>query len=289
MKILIFFVSITFSANASSFQVPVNGEHPVCLDIRYASKDPGFYHNVYGASYKNIAKESFIYSLMASNVYEEYEGGKPEFYIHGWNKLEEKTHTWKGMGAHVYKSTNPPERIVIAFEGTNSKSIVDWIFGNLNLYWKGQYSDAEELIDRISAEHPDSTIVTTGHSLGGGLAIHAALYHKNVDAYAFNSSPRIFHPGEIHNSESKITLISENEDVLEELRAQWNALKDIELTGPYNEFDFLDLKTNNQSQISEHAIYYIARGLTIVAAEAGDEDAKIILQTYSSPAKICRQ
>ena len=283
MKVILYVILMSFSHHVFSAAVDINGSHPVCSNLKYASRDVGHYADAYDDTYKQIAINSFMYALMASNSYEEYEGGKPKFHTNDWELIEKKTSTWKGMGAHVYRSNLDNKDIVIAFEGTNPLSINDWLFGNLNIFWKGQYSDAEELIDRIAKQYPDTNIITTGHSLGGGLAIHAALYRGNTKAYAFNSSPRIFIPDDIENINGvDITVISENNDILKFFREKLRAFKNIKLTGPYNKFDFL-----SETALNEHSIYFIARGLTIVAASAGDIVAEITMWSYPLDETIC--
>ena len=275
MRSLIFMliVGCMFNANAKDITESIVGnEHPVCGDVMYASKNWEYYEDVYGAEYKKVARQSYVYALMASNAYEDFENKKPDFKISGWEQVGPKRTTRKGMGAHIYRSTAGPQTVAIVFEGT--KQGRDWFFGNLNFFWKGQYRDAEVLIKEIAAQYPKAKLVTAGHSLGGGLAIHAALHNGKVDAYAFNTSPRIFNSDDYDATNTSITLISENDDVLEKLRKKWKSFDTLEISGPYNKFDFLDLKTNNNDRIGEHSIYFIARGLLIVAAADGDEQAR---------------
>lgn len=269
VKIKIAIILVLYGSLAGAEYIPMNGKHLYCSDIKYLSKDLGHYvePDAYSKRYDDIAKESFIYSLMASNVYEEYDGGKPEFFVRGWEKEREKVTTWKGLGAHIYRSKFEPNNFVIAFEGTNSTSLLDWIFGNLNLGWKGQYADAAALVQKIKTTYPSSKIVTTGHSLGGGLAIHAALYHGNIDAYAFNSSPRVFKE-DVKDTNSRIVLISEDEDILQSLRKFLGTLDSVTTTKPFDEFDFL-----KSSKLNEHSIYHISRGLMLVAASADNNDS----------------
>lgn len=268
------FAACAFDAIAKDITASIVGdEHPVCSDVKYASTDWSFYQNAYGADYKDVARRSYPFALMASNVYEHFDSKKPEFAVPGWEKVESKRTTRKGMGAHIYRSTTGPESVAIVFEGTN-KGARDWLFGNLNLFWKGQYKDAEKLITEIAERYPEARLVTTGHSLGGGLAIHAALHHGGVEAFAFNSSPRVFNSRRYDPSESTVTLISENEDILEKFRKRWGGLAGLTIEGPFNKFDFLDLATNDNDRVVEHSVYFIARGLLIVAAAGGDESAR---------------
>lgn len=237
------------------------GEHPFCTNIKFASNDFDHYDGVYRADYYDVAKESFIYSWMASNAYEDYGGKKPEYEFESWKRVGNKVSTWRGMGAHVYLSDDL-DRVVIAYEGTNSSSIGDWLFGNFNIFWKGQYGEALKLAKNVVERYPDAKLVTTGHSLGGGLAIHVALHINDTVAYAFNSSPRVFAPRRRNNPDSRLVIVSENVDVLRKIRSAW---KTLDTYDQYDEFDFL-----NSDKITEHSIYYIGRGLANVAASTGE-------------------
>jgi hypothetical protein len=100
--------------------------------------------------------------------------------------------------------------LAVAFRGTDFSSPVDWV-ANSNWFWRylprhsDQYSDVAMNIgndlaryaeERANAGQPIKELVTTGHSLGGGLAqylayslpSHAAL-PRVKKVYAFNPSP----------------------------------------------------------------------------------------------------
>jgi len=237
------------------------GEHPFCSNIKFASNDFDHYDGVHNTEYYDAAKRSFRFAWMSSNAYEDYDGKKPQYVFSRWIQVGEKVTTWRGMGAHVYLSEDLG-KVVIAFEGTNFDSPRDWFFGNLNLFWKGQYNEAYKLAKNVKREYPKAKIITTGHSLGGGLAIHVALKIDGVETYAFNSSPRVFAPDRIETPNSSIVLISENNEALNKIRAIWSTLDGYE---EYSEFDFL-----NTDILTEHSIYYIGRGLAMVAASTDD-------------------
>ena len=287
MRVVITLCLLLNALAVSAEKVQPDGTHPVCQKIKHMSTDAEHYQRAYGRSYKRIASRSFEYALMASNVYEKYEGSNPKFDIPKWDQVGDKRANWRGFGAHIYKSTQGRQRVAVAFEGTDQDSLADWIFGNLNVYWKGQYGDAELLVDEIAEAYPNAEIITTGHSLGGGLAIHAALHHSNVTAFAFNSSPRIFMPDPFTENGSEIILISENEDVLEGLRKHWGTFDKIEVSGPFNEFDFLDLASNNNDKVVEHGMYAIARGILLVAASSRNQVAGSILAELENMQTSC--
>lgn len=88
--------------------------------------------------------------------------------------------------------------IAIVFRGT-VHSLSSW---NANFHWlskflpiKNQYEETQalipDLVSQITAQIGlDYTIITTGHSLGGGLAQYANYLDKNIRySFVFNSSP----------------------------------------------------------------------------------------------------
>jgi len=252
------------------------GNHPNCSDVKFASTDYEHYRNFREQRYFDIAVESFQYAWMSSNTYEDYEGKKPKFHFCSpertnctWEQIERKR-KWSGLGYHIYRSA-VNNTIAIAFEGTKRDSINDSIFGNFTLLGYGQYAQARRLVKKQIAENPNMRIVTTGHSLGGALAIHAAIHHDNVTAYTFNTSPLVHPPLIKQLSNSRIVVISEDRDILSQFRSRFFKISiKINPDDSYTEFDFV-----HSDNITEHSIYYLTRGLTMVAALADKESRQI--------------
>lgn len=78
----------------------------------------------------------------------------------------------------------------IVFRGTRPGIGSDLATDIMNLVGveSGYYEWASALVARIAREHPDFRIVTTGHSLGGGLAIFAVMRNPGTRAFVFNPS-----------------------------------------------------------------------------------------------------
>jgi hypothetical protein len=102
-----------------------------------------------------------------------------------------------GLEYQVWRRTDCHEA-VIAFRGTDAGDIGDWI-SNFRWFVLAPYFDE---YDQVGAEIRDvinkiyasgcrhARIIVTGHSLGGGLAQHAAYGDKRITyVYAFDPSP----------------------------------------------------------------------------------------------------
>ncbi len=116
----------------------------------------------------------------------------------------------EGLYFEVWQSADAPQRVVVAFRGTDFTSLKDW---KANLRWfmrfvpgiEDQYTLVsrnlsvefrKELVRRIqSGETASEAVVTaTGHSLGGGLAQHFAYSYRapgDPDVTAGRNFPRI--------------------------------------------------------------------------------------------------
>jgi len=270
---VIFISSFTISAIAA-IEVPKDGGHPTYDYIKYASCDYSYYQNgydnsgkVYGEHYEYIANKSFIYALMASNAYHDIS----EFKIPGWQRMDILYFkTGKGLSVDVYRSRNTKD-IVLSFRGTDGLN--DWVHANLRFMGARQYDQAIYYTELISKTYPDYKITVTGHSLGGGLALHTSLNLINIDAYAFNTSPRVYKLEESEIDSSYRLILSEKGELLEYFRNMFIGLGTIHFDGPYDEFNFLD-----DTPYLQHGIYYIARGLTLLAASTGNSLAKKIMR-----------
>jgi len=123
-----------------------------------------------------------------------------------------------GTDANGFVAVDPNNhRIVVSFSGTDPLSIRNWIDdistlktnfpfcsgcevhnGFYNTYLSVQ-SQVLTLVKEARTQHPDFSILVTGHSLGGAMAVHAALDLKlslglsTEDIYTFGQ-PRVGNP-----------------------------------------------------------------------------------------------
>jgi hypothetical protein len=104
---------------------------------------------------------------------------------------------------------------ILAFKGTDEK--IDWPNGDLAVGVSIPYKSAKKHLKNYIKEHPDRKVVVTGHSLGGGLALSVSLW-EGVDAYVFNSSPRVFDGFTDHAAPATRKAIYQEGDILQKIR-----------------------------------------------------------------------
>ena len=166
---------------------------------------------------QEIARESFIYAQMAYNAYQ-----RPNsFALHdSIDQLPPETRGY-GFQATVFEVRSGADlrEIVIAYRGTDGLTNVrDWLFGNLG---RTQYRLARDLYREVRERYPEGTrIVTTGHSLGGGLAIHISTNEPDVPAYVFNYSYKRHWEGRRYAHTRRVGIV-ESGDILGIVRGIW--------------------------------------------------------------------
>lgn len=156
--------------------------------------DPSYLETAYSEAHRLAAVEGAVYALLASNTYED--AGQPQFTLPaGWTLLQRSAAG--DLHYQLYEQQRDGVRLkrVLAFRGTDSHR--DWWSGNIT---GAQYQQAAQITEQILAQYPDAPLVATGHSLGGGLALHVSMRFAGVSAYAFNPSPLVREPAAIaHN------------------------------------------------------------------------------------------
>ena len=145
-----------------------------------------------------LAQDSYVYAQMSTNAYrDEYDGnyienqsfnlGPKYKFIKTLSQPNDKI----GLAYHVYQKGNDEniEEIVLVFRGTEFTHLNDWIYGNIGTAQRNRA--VNEAYENVKAAYPDvNRVVTSGHSLGGGLATHVSLNRETVHNYVFNTSPR---------------------------------------------------------------------------------------------------
>ena len=179
-----------------------------------------------------IADEVSLYSMMASNAYAR-SSQKLRFPIEalGWKKVDLKgrpveagknSYTSKtfigkifsNLQFDIWEDSNSP-KTVIAFKGTDEK--IDWETGNLAIGISIPYKSAKKHVREYINAHPDRKVIVTGHSLGGGLALSTSFW-EGVDAFAFNTSPRLFDGKDDANMPASRLAVFEQGEILQKIR-----------------------------------------------------------------------
>lgn len=179
-----------------------------------------------------------------------------------------KTH---GFNYTVYDKRNAAgvlERRVIAYRGTDSRQLADWIYGNIGSTQRAQgLALYKEERTKLDGEGGGSVPITvTGHSLGGAIAIQVSLENEGVDAYVFNTSPRytLIPP----NTNQRVA-IAERGDILEVLRNRSMPVRQ----------DMLIINCHpSEGRVSSHSVRGLAACVTWIAAKT-DAAAKASVAT----------
>lgn len=171
-----------------------------------------------------------------------------------------------GFNYTVYDKRNGAgklERRVIAFRGTDANQLTDWVYGNLSNTQRNQGVELYKLErDKLDAEGGKAIpITTTGHSLGGAIAIQVSLENEGVDAYVFNTSPRYTL---IQPNANKRVGVAERGDILEVLRNRSMPTR--------HDMMIINCRPTD-GRFSAHAIRELAECLTWIAAKS-DNAAK---------------
>jgi Protein of unknown function (DUF2974) len=238
--------------------------------------------HTHSAEGKALAREAFVYAMLANNVYRDDED-KPVFATPGWTVVRR----WKSEADLVLEEVEHIENgrviaLAVVFEGTNG-NIADWK-ANLSVWREPvQYAQAQAHVERLRAEprYRDVPIVLVGHSLGGGIAINVALRQSSperpLDVYAFNTSPRGFYRPLSPTPAGAIHVLDEHGEWLLAGRAAWWG-KFRRLGRPMT-YNFLNFKKRHLSKsISEHSIYRFSRALLLLSVGTGDPYAKAVFR-----------
>ncbi len=219
----------------------------------------------YDEGYYRTASESWLQAMLAANAYDPAGAGRfklPE-------TVSERAFfdPGRGLQAKLYAigaEQGQPHKLVIAFRGTTS--LYDWLFGNL---LNSQYALADTLVAAIRQQYPTVELIATGHSLGGGLALHVSMVFDGVSAYAFNPSYKVLSPP-IPKMNRRV-VVGASGDILALQRRFWFQ----------PEVD-VDHPAYNCTHVNQHDITLLSRCLLHVAA-AGEQRAQLTLAQNRSP------
>lgn len=229
-----------------------------------------------------LAKRHYLHAVMANNSYRAPDN-KPIFIIPNWyliNSLESTS----GFGLLLYgnrPTAAESSDLVVAYRGTDFESLDDW-GNNLSPKEPMQYKQAFSHLNELRKLNPSAKITVTGHSLGGGIALNMSMRMREIDAVAFNASPRIYFgkTSKLPNYRAHLYELGEG---LNGLFGPWIRVRLPNETA-YGNYNFLDYRVISFSPVQEHGIYELTRGLILVAMTRGDEQAQRLFAANISEA-----
>jgi pimeloyl-ACP methyl ester carboxylesterase len=281
-----------------------------------------------------FARELLPYALLAAKAYEDENGVAPNdkpalkklvadahSWLVGWRHLDrlpapgtcKPDGGWcislEGLGVRIWLHQQPGaalcDEAVIAFRGTDFNSSEDWL---ANIRWftrllpvRDQYDQVYDLMPQFMTRLKDepcfgeaTRVVTTGHSLGGGLAQLAAYTDGHVSrVYAFDpSSVTGFYmvPSVTRDCTKlglKIDRIYERNEVLAYLRFVMKLLYTVDHQDPQIRSVRFNVSTG-ASAVSQHSIVTLGQELLKWAGNPNDTAATVALPDWTPPAEAAR-
>lgn len=214
---------------------------------------------------KEEAENYALYAMMASNAYLDSERTYFPIEDLGWVRVDlngkptalnsySPSTIWgtffSNLQFDIWEHRNS-NKTVISFKGTDEK--IDWT-ANLSVGPSIQYKSAKKHVEDYIEKHRGRTVVVTGHSLGGGLALSSSLWLR-VDAYVFNPSPRVFDGWKDKKEPAIRKVIYQEGEILSKVRSFWPKFIEV-----INEEDIYQTSFNYNGE-NNHRADYLAEGL----------------------------
>lgn len=237
----------------------------------------GVTHSAESQPYLDVSLEA---AVLAANSYseKEYSLAVPS----GIEQVAEYS-TWAGLDAFAFVDHREVSEygLLLVFRGTEGvnplspESWRDWLFGNILTV---QHSQAEGFARAIVDKYADGrATVATGHSLGGGIALHVSQALDSVDSIVFNPSTKI--PSRDPRQARRI-LIAQDKEILDRLRSVFSA--------PSGTIELSDLDC---TMANRHGMYLLARCIlhSIASAERKEFEtyARALSILKASPTPRC--
>ncbi|MFE4468038.1 hypothetical protein ACFRFH_04395 [Leifsonia sp. NPDC056824] len=147
--------------------------------------------------YRDLANKAYdvdrLHQDPPLSVGEEFDAGSGD-HTQAYQVIDTQDHPANGFQAiavaPIVDGVPDMSHIVVSYAGTNPDHRADLLEDVVTIVGStqgplSQVADAKQFADRVSKAHPDSSISTVGHSLGGFLALLIAA-EKNWDATTFN-------------------------------------------------------------------------------------------------------
>ena len=209
---------------------------------------------------RNIANKSWKYSQLCKNVYcQPFTFDLNDHY----EKIQDFENKQIDFFSSLYKDKQNNEYVLV-FRGTDS--FEDFKTGN-NPFKAEQNEYALKIFDDAKNQYNFDKCIVTGHSLGGGIAMHISLNRENVTAYSFNGSPVFINNNNFSNERFSIV---ENGEIL----------KIVRLFGREADQLYTSIGCSKGDPITQHDMKNLAICLTKIAA-VETHDAKKSLELNS--------
>jgi hypothetical protein len=250
-----------------------------------------------GPGFQKISAKSAArfapYAMMAANSYHGEKNERFPIEALGWRQIDlngkpnNTVPTYRlgeGLAYDIFKKDRE-NTYVFAFRGTDSW--VDFFTANLSVGYSWQYGSASKHFARFVREHPTARIVATGHSLGGGLALHVSVRAKEerrrpVDAIAFDSSPRIFDGLGNKHLEGRREMVYQKGEVLIIPRRIITKVSDVVPRENIYETNY----PFGTTAIKRHSSQHLAKELLLTGAAVDPELRRVARRLPSQLAKI---
>ena len=222
--------------------------------------DPQYLRQAYSEAHQFAAIEGAPYALLANNAYAT--AGTRFQLPAGWQSLKQgNEHRQIGLQYELFgwQESGQTQRLTLAFRGTDE--LIDWWHGAIT---GTQYQQALAITAGIRKQYPGLPLVVTGHSLGGGLALHVSMLMEQVSAYAFNPSPITRNPAK--PMKNRRVVYWEYDDPLHYGRRLLMQVPD----AVFWKFDFVK-RDGHKSEV-------LAKGLLMLAALNNDEYAQTLVR-----------
>lgn len=231
--------------------------------------------------HRRVAQAAYLYAQMSNNTYgqsgDKYDSDGNDFVLPPEWAWQHFGNNDLGFAYSIYRKTKNDklQEVVIAFRGTEGLTNFDDVYhGNLlarqNPLAIDIYKNIRSELDKDSLSNVP--IILTGHSLGGALAIHAAInVPGEVPYFVFNSSPRFKKLGEDQGGDNPDVLMHKRHSIVETSEflyaLRFPATEANQIYTPFNCDD-------NFKPFTSHGIEKLATCLTLVAS-IDDSNAKV--------------
>lgn len=245
-------------------------------------------------------RKYYPYAAMAANSY--FDAVDLPFKLSDWQRVEDYRGNQDDSAesefyASLYKHTTKSE-IALVFRGTDHPN--EWFGVNFAVAWwnnskaPAQYALARALAAKIQSEYPTYKMTLVGHSLGGGLAHHAAYFTPKTNVIVFNTSPRSWETASLkhlHHRGLAPEKPPEDIHIYESGEALTMFVKMVASLAPFwgsHDSEICKTRYTKGNYFRQHGMQALAKNMMVDAADADDTAKKDLQKTSISATFINR-